>query len=89
VHVATSARNTLQRADSLVAIAQRIRAATTAPEAADLVSQLASLAGQLIAGTDANADGRITWAAGEGGLQHAEEHMALMLGLLLTAYSLQ
>ena len=90
VHVATSARNTMQRADSLVAIAQRIRAATTAPEAAELVSQLASLAGQLIAGTDANADGRITWAAGEGGLQHAEEHVALMLGSVqLAAYSLQ
>jgi hypothetical protein len=79
VHVATSARNTMQRADSLVAIAQRIRASTSASEAADLVSQMASLADQLIAGVDANADGRITWAEKEGGLQHAQEHMDLML----------
>lgn len=79
VHVATSARNTMQRADSLVAIAQRIRASTSAAEAADLVSQMVSLADQLVAGSDANADGRITWAEREGGLQHAQEHMELML----------
>jgi hypothetical protein len=80
VHVATSARNTMQRADSLVAIAQRVRASSSAAEAADLVSQMVSLADQLIAGVDANADGRITWAEKEGGLQHAEEHVGLMLG---------
>lgn len=79
VHVATSARNTIARADSLVAIAQRIRASDSATEAADLVSQMVSLAEQLIAGADANADGRITWAENEGGLQHAQEHMDLML----------
>jgi hypothetical protein len=70
----------MQRADSLVAIAQRVRASSSAAEAADLVSQMVSLADQLIAGVDANADGRITWAEKEGGLQHAEEHVGLMLG---------
>lgn len=80
VHVATAARNTVQRADALIAIAQRVRDATSAAEAADLVSQMVSLADQLVAGVDANSDGRITWAAGEGGLQHAQEHMTLMLG---------
>jgi hypothetical protein len=69
----------MQRADSLVTIAQRVRAATSATEAADLVSQMVSLSDQLIAGVDANADGRITWAEKEGGLQHAQEHMELML----------
>jgi hypothetical protein len=78
-HVATSARNTIQRSDELVAIAQKIMAATSAEVAASLVSQMSSLAEQLMAGADKNADGKITWEAGEGGLQQADEHMKLML----------
>ena len=58
-----------------------LMAATTAAEAAALVSQLTSAVEQLIAGVDLNGDGRITWDQGEGGLQHAEEHVKLMLGL--------
>jgi hypothetical protein len=78
-HVATSARNTVQRSDQLLAIAQKVQAATSAAEAAALVSQMASLADQLMAGADANADGRITWEQGEGGLQQCDEHVKLML----------
>jgi len=78
-HIATSARNTLQRAEQILALAQQIRAATSATEAVALVSQMASLADQLIVGADANADGKITWDVGEGGLQHADEHVKLML----------
>ena len=78
-HIATSARNTVERADRLLAIAQKVQAATTAEEAAALVSQMASLANQLIPGADANADGKITWEAGEGGLQQCDEHVKLML----------
>jgi hypothetical protein len=76
-HIATASRNTVQRADSMLAIAKRIQAATTADEAAKLVNQLASLAPQLMAGMDVNNDGRITWE--EGGLQIAQDHMNLML----------
>jgi hypothetical protein len=76
-HIATSAKNTVTRADSMLAIAKRIQAATTVEEAAKLVNQLASLAPQLMAGMDANGDGRITWE--EGGLQTAQDHMNLML----------
>ena len=32
-----------------------------------------------MAGTDANSDGRITWEMGEGGLQHADDHIRMML----------
>ena len=78
-HIATSARNVVVRAGAALAIAQKILAATTAPEAAALVSQLASACDQLIAGVDMNGDGRITWETGEGGLQQAEEHVRLML----------
>ncbi|MEP7001694.1 MAG: hypothetical protein ABI969_14500 [bacterium] len=78
-HVATSARNTIARADQLLALAQKVQASTSASEAAALVSQMASLADQLIAGADTNADGKITWEAGEGGLQQCDEHVKLML----------
>ncbi len=78
-HVAISARNTVQRADAVVALAQRIQAATTASEAAALVSQLASLTNELVLGKDADADGKVTPKDGEGGLQLCEEHVRLLL----------
>ncbi|HEX7937895.1 MAG TPA: hypothetical protein VF483_02820, partial [Gemmatimonadaceae bacterium] len=80
-HIAMTARNTITRADAIIAIAQKILASTSAPEAASLVAQMASAADQLIAGADANNDGRITWEQGEGGLQVAEDHVKLMLGV--------
>ncbi len=79
MHIATSSRNTLERCDQAIAIAQKIQAATSAPEAAALVSQLVSITGQLMAGADANGDGRVTWEKGEGGLQTAQDHVTLML----------
>ena len=74
-HVATSARNTVQRADRIAALVMQIQAAGSATDAAALVNQLVSLTEQLIAGADTNADGRIGWQDGEGGLQHVEEHV--------------
>ncbi|HEX8942891.1 MAG TPA: DUF4168 domain-containing protein [Gemmatimonadaceae bacterium] len=79
VHIATSARNTVQRADQIVALAKQIQAATSATDAAALVSQMVSQCDQLMAGADANGDGRITWEAGEGGLQQVQQHVNLML----------
>ena len=78
-HIAICARNTIARADAMIALAQKIIAATTAGEAAGLVSQLAALSDQLMNGTDANADGRITPERGEGGLNMADDHVKLML----------
>jgi hypothetical protein len=78
-HVATSARNTVTRCDEVVALAQKIQASTSAADAAALVSQLVSATAQLTTGVDKNGDGRITWEAGEGGLQQADQHMKLML----------
>jgi hypothetical protein len=77
--IATAARTTVTRVDAIVALVAKIRAATGAEEAATLVGQLVSLAEQLTAGTDLNADGRITAGNGEGGLQQADEHMKLLL----------
>jgi len=78
-HVGTSARNTIQRADAIVALAQRIQAAMSAPEAAALVSQLVSLTNELVAGKDSDADGKVTWKDGEGGLAQCDEHVRLLL----------
>jgi len=76
-HVATAARNTVTRADSLIVIAKKVQAATDAAAAASLVNQMIPLAQQLMAGADTNNDGRISWE--EGGLSTAEEHVKLMV----------
>lgn len=78
VHIATSARNTVKRADELLAIAKKIQAATSVSEAAALVDQLNKVAAQIMPGVDANGDGTIGWQDGEGGLQHVEQHLGLM-----------
>ena len=79
-HVATSARNTVQRADAIVSLAKRIQAATAASDASTLVSQLVSLTNELMLGKDADADGKVTWKEGEGGLQQCDEHARLITG---------
>jgi hypothetical protein len=78
-HVGTSARNTVHRSDAIVALAQKIQAAASASDAAALVSQLVSLTTELVLGKDADADGKVTWKEGEGGLQVCDEHVRLML----------
>ncbi|MES2177059.1 MAG: hypothetical protein V4550_04275 [Gemmatimonadota bacterium] len=78
-HVAMAARNTVSRADQLLALAQKVRASTSAEEAAALVTQMSALAEQIIIGVDANADGKISWEQGEGGLQQCDEHVRLLL----------
>jgi len=80
-HIETCARNTIARADQLIALAQKVIASTNAADAAAIVTQMMSLAEQLIEGADANNDGRITWEPNEGGLRHADEHAKLMLGV--------
>jgi len=77
-HVATSAQNTVARADEIVMLAKRIAMATSSSVASGLVSELDTLAQQLLTGTDANGDGRTGWQEGEGGLEIAERHGNLM-----------
>jgi len=79
VHVATASRAVAARVDAAVELAQKIRKAATAAEAAGLVSQLVSVCDQLLAGVDANADGRIGWDAQEGGLRQAQQHLQLLV----------
>ena len=77
-HIATSARNTVARADEIIALAGKIQMASSASAAAPLVTELNTLAEQLITGVDANGDGRTGWQEGEGGLQQAEQHLNLL-----------
>lgn len=78
VHVAASARNTVARADKIVALGKQILAATAVPEASKLAAQLVTLTEQLMTGVDANGDGQIGWQENEGGLSQAQQHLALL-----------
>lgn len=78
-HIATTAENTVARAERIVDLAVRIEAATTADEVAPLVRELAELANALLAGVDADGDGRVGWQEGEGGLEVAQTHANLLL----------
>lgn len=77
-HVATSANNTVARAQEIVALAKEVQAASDAATAAARVREIERLVGQLEAGADANGDGKTTWIEGEGGLGQVELHMDLM-----------
>ena len=77
-HVATSAQNTVTRADKLVALAKNIAMTSSAEDASRLVAELNTLAQQLLAGADANGDGRTGWQQEEGGLEVAKTHANLM-----------
>jgi hypothetical protein len=77
-HVATSGKNTVERAERAVALAKDIMEAESAADAAPMVEELVGLAEQLVAGLDANDDGRIGWQEGEGGIEQAQTHLTLM-----------
>ena len=78
-HVLTCANNTVKRSDEIIALAQKIRAATSAEAAAADVARLHALAEQLAAGADINKDGLVGWQTGEGGLLEAETQLKLMV----------
>ena len=77
-HVVASLANVTKRADEIVGLAQKIRSATTAEAAAPLIAQMNTVASQLVAGMDANKDGKVSWETGEGGLEQAQMHLQLM-----------
>lgn len=78
-HIAAAARGALSRVDQAVALIKQIQDATDAKAASSLIAQLASLCSQLTSGADSNADGRVDWGNGEGGLQQAQEHVQLLI----------
>jgi hypothetical protein len=78
-HIAGAARSALERADLVIAMARRIQTAKDAKTAASLIGELQSLCDQLTAGVDVNADGRVAWNGGEGGIQQAQDHVTLLI----------
>lgn len=78
-HIAGAARSALARMELAIELAKKIRDAKDAATASSLLGQLVSMCGQLTAGSDVNADGRIDWGNGEGGLQQAQDHVRLLL----------
>ena len=78
-HVTASLANVTQWTDAAIATAQKIRAATSASEAAPLVAELIAQTNNIANGLDANKDGSIGWQTGEGGLAQANQHMMLMM----------
>jgi predicted lipoprotein with Yx(FWY)xxD motif len=77
--IIASGNTTVKRADEVVVVARRIRAATTAAEAAPEVARLNLLAQQMTSGLDVNRDGLIGWQTGEGGLGQVQAQMESML----------
>ena len=69
-HVSTAAQNTVETATQMIELAKSIQDATSASDAAGLVSQLAELGGQLTAGAGSG------WQ--EGGLDAAQQHLGFI-----------
>ena len=78
-HVAASLGDAIQWTDQAIATAQKIRASTSAAEAAPFARELVTLTAQISDGVDADKDGQIGWQTGEGGLAQAKTHMDLMM----------
>lgn len=78
-HVSASLSDVTAWTDQAIATAQKIRVATSASEAAALVTEVIAQTNSIANGMDANNDGSIGWQTGEGGLAQAQTHMDLMV----------
>jgi hypothetical protein len=77
-HIAGAARSVVGRTDRIAALAAEIQAATSAPAAAAALTELHTLTQALVSGREADGDGRVGWAAPEGGLRQAQQHLTLL-----------
>lgn len=77
-HVETSAGNVVVWSERIVELGQQVQTASSAEEAAPLVAEIETLTQAILAGTDANGDGTVSWEANEGGLAQAAQHMQFM-----------
>ena len=78
-HVTGAANHVVAKTDEIVALAQRVRAQTNPGLATILMARVQTAVGQLEVGIDQNRDRRIDWAAPEGGLAQAQQHMELLI----------
>jgi hypothetical protein len=72
------AQTTVDRVGQFITLAERIRAATTATDAAPLLEDLTELADQIINGRDANNDNGIGARYGEGGLEQGRQALSVL-----------
>ena len=77
-HVETSAGNVVAWSERVVELGQQVQAASSAGGAAPLVVEMETLTQAIVAGTDANGDGTVSWEESEGGLAQAAQHMQFM-----------
>ena len=70
--------NVVDRANEIIELGNRIRATTTASEAAALLPELTELTDAVIEGEDANNDGGIGFRRGEGGLEVARQYLVTL-----------
>src|SRR4051812_20226555 len=78
-HVSASLEDVVKWTDEAIATAQKIQSSTSASDASALVTQLVAQTNAIANGMDANKDGTIGWQTGEGGLAQAQTHMGLMM----------
>lgn len=78
-HVAASANNAVDRAKKIVALAKLIAENDSEFSVAAFVREMKNLTDEIIAGDDANGDGKVSWRKGEGGLAQADKHMGFMM----------
>ena len=78
-HVATSAQNVVARVERIVERGQKVLEAKSAIAAAPFVREIKYLCEELLAGADADGDGKITWQEKEGGLDQSRAHMGFMM----------
>ncbi len=70
--------NVALQIDQIAALAERIRATSSATTAASLLANLTLHAETLTMGRDFDRDGLVGWAGAEGGLRQASQHMTLL-----------
>lgn len=78
VHVATASRNVVTNAEAALELTDQISEAEDAEAAAALLEELVALTQAIVEGVDADADGRVSWQEGEGGLAQATQHVGLI-----------
>ena len=79
-HVETSAGNMVAWSQRIVELGQQVQTASSPAEAAPPVVEIETLTQAILAGTDANGDGTVSWEEREGGLAQAAQHMQFMQG---------
>ena len=77
-HVATSAKNVVERVKRIVERGQKVAEAKSANAALPFVREIKYLCDELLAGDDANGDGKVSWQEKEGGLDQSGAHMGFM-----------